>query len=74
MKTKPTGTLVLDALLPGKRCYLVSTGTGVAPFASLLRDPELYERFDQVILTHSCREVAELGFSMELVARTKVTR
>ena len=71
MKTKPTGTLVMDALLPGKRCYLVSTGTGVAPFASLLRDPELYERFDQVILTHSCREVAELGFSMELVARTK---
>ena len=71
MKTKPTGTLVLDALLPGKRCYLVSTGTGVAPFASLLRDPELYERFDQVILTHTCREIAELGFSMELVARTK---
>ena len=71
MKTKPTGTLVLDALLPGKRCYLVSTGTGVAPFASLLRDPDLYERFDQVILTHTCREVAELGFSMELVERTK---
>ena len=71
MKTKPTGTLVLDALLPGKRCYLVSTGTGVAPFASLIRDPELYERFDQVILTHTCREIAELGFSMELVERAK---
>ena len=71
MKTKPTGTLVLDALLPGKRCYLVSTGTGVAPFASLLRDPDLYERFEQVILTHTCRDVAELGFSKELVALTK---
>ena len=71
MKTKPTGTLVLDALLPGKRCYLVSTGTGVAPFASLLRDPGLYERFERVILTHTCRDVAELGFSKELVALTK---
>ena len=71
MKTKPTGTLVLDALLPGKRCYLVSTGTGVAPFASLLRDPDLYERFEQVILTHTCRDVAELGFSKELVSLTK---
>ena len=65
MKTKPTGTLVLDALLPGKKCYLVSTGTGVAPFASLLRDPDLYERFERVILTHTCREVAELGLSKE---------
>lgn len=71
MRPKPTGTLVLDALLPGKRCYLISTGTGVAPFASLLRDPDLYERFDQVILTHTCREVAELSFSSDLVERTK---
>jgi len=71
MRQKPTGTLVLDALLPAKRCYLVATGTGVAPFASLIRDPELYERFDQVILAHSCREVAELGYSMALSEQIK---
>lgn len=50
---KPTGTLVLDALRPGRRLYLLSTGTGVAPFASILREPETYEKFDQVILTHT---------------------
>jgi len=50
---KPVGTLVLDALLPGKRLYMFSTGTGIAPFASLIRDPETYERYDQVILTHT---------------------
>jgi len=61
MKKKPTGTLVLDALLPGKRLWLFSTGTGIAPFASLIREPETYEKFEQVILTHACREVAELA-------------
>lgn len=71
MKTKPVGTLVLDALLPGRRLYLVSTGTGVAPFASLLRDPDVYEQFDEIILTHTCREVAELDFSADLVKRTQ---
>lgn len=65
---KPTGTLVLDALLPGERLFLFSTGTGIAPFASLVRDPETYERFEQVILTHTCREVAELAYGQELVA------
>jgi ferredoxin--NADP+ reductase len=65
---KPTGTLVLDALLPGKRLYMFSTGTGFAPFASLVRDPETYERFDEVIVTHTCREVAELTYSRNLVA------
>lgn len=65
--TKPVGTLVLDALLPGKRLYLLSTGTGIAPFASVIRDPETYERYDQVILTHTCREVAELAYGRELV-------
>ena len=65
---KPVGTLVLDALKPGKRLYLVSTGTGIAPFASLLREPETYEKFDKVILTHTCREVAELTYSRELIA------
>ena len=64
---KPVGTLVLDALLPGKRLYMFSTGTGFAPFSSLTRDPETYERFDEIIVTHSCREVAELQYSKEIV-------
>ncbi|PIE16844.1 MAG: ferredoxin--NADP(+) reductase [Rhodobacterales bacterium] len=67
MRRKPTGTLVNDALLPGKRVYMFSTGTGIAPFASLIRDPETYEKFDEVILTHTCREVAELTYGKELV-------
>lgn len=67
---KPTGTLVLDALVPGKRLFLLSTGTGIAPFASLIRDPETYERFEQVILTHTCRTDAELEYGRELVAAT----
>ncbi|ADZ71192.1 ferredoxin--NADP reductase [Polymorphum gilvum] len=71
MKKKPTGTLVNDALLPGKRVYMFSTGTGIAPFASLIRDPETYEKFDQVILTHTCREVAELKYGEELVEATR---
>ncbi|MFP4519432.1 MAG: ferredoxin--NADP reductase [Oceanicaulis sp.] len=65
--TKSVGTLVLDALTPGKRLYLLSTGTGIAPFASIIRDPETYERYEQVILTHTCREVAELEYGRELV-------
>jgi ferredoxin/flavodoxin---NADP+ reductase len=64
---KPTGTLVHDALTPGKRLYLFSTGTGIAPFASVIRDPETYERFEQVILTHTCREVGELKYGQDLV-------
>jgi ferredoxin/flavodoxin---NADP+ reductase len=71
MKKKPTGTLVLDALLPGKRVYMLSTGTGIAPFASLIRDPETYEKFEQVVLSHTCREVAELRYGQELVAAIK---
>src|SRR5690606_24443095 len=51
--------------------YLISTGTGIAPFASLIRDPETYEKFDQVILTHTCREAAELAYGHELVAATR---
>ncbi|WP_298913297.1 ferredoxin--NADP reductase [uncultured Algimonas sp.] len=65
---KPVGTLVLDALLPGKRLWMFSTGTGFAPFASLIRDPETYERFDEVIVTHTCREGGELQYSQRLVA------
>ena len=67
MRKKPTGTLVLDALTPGKRLYMFSTGTGIAPFASLIRDPETYEKFDEVILTHTCREVSELKYGFDLV-------
>lgn len=59
---KPTGTLVLDALLPGRTLYLLATGTGLAPFLSLVRDPEVYDRFEQVVLTHTCREEADLGY------------
>ncbi|HRP11638.1 MAG TPA: ferredoxin--NADP reductase [Terricaulis sp.] len=68
---KPTGTLVLDALTPGKRLFLVSTGTGVAPFASLIREPETYERYEEVILTHTCRTAAELVYGTEIVAAAK---
>lgn len=66
LRPKPTGTLVLDALTPGKRLWMISTGTGIAPFASLIRDPETYEKFEQVILTHTCREVGELTYGQEL--------
>lgn len=64
---KSTGTLVHDALTPGKRLYCFSTGTGLAPFASVIRDPDTYERFEQVIVTHTCREVGELKYGQELV-------
>ena len=68
---KPVGTLVLDALLPGKRLYMFSTGTGIAPFASLIRDPDTYERYDEVILTHTCRQKAELSYGLNLVKSLK---
>ena len=66
LRPKSTGTLVLDALTPGRRLWMLSTGTGIAPFASLARDPETYEKFDQVILTHTCRDVGELAYGLEL--------
>jgi ferredoxin--NADP+ reductase len=59
---KPTGTLVLDGLRPGKRLYMLGTGTGLAPWLSLARDPDVYERFDEVIVTHTVREVADLNY------------
>lgn len=68
---KPTGTLVNDALAPGKRLYMFSTGTGFAPFASLIRDPETYQKFEQVIVTHTCRLEGELAYSFETVAQAK---
>ncbi len=67
LRPKPVGTLVLDALLPGKRLWFLATGTGIAPFASLMRDPETYEKFDQVIMMHTCREQAELEYGRQLV-------
>ena len=59
---KPTGTLLIDYLTPAKRLYLIGTGTGLAPFMSIIRDPETYERFEQVVLLHGVREVKELAY------------
>ena len=59
---KPTGTLVADYLLPGKRLYMLSTGTGLAPFMSIVRDPDIYEKFDQIVLVHGVRQVDELAY------------
>ena len=59
---KPTGTLLIDYLLPGKRLYMLATGTGLAPFMSIIRDPETYEKFEEVILIHGVREVKELAY------------
>ena len=59
---KPTGTLLIDYLLPGKRLYLLGTGTGLAPFMSIIRDPDTYEKFDQVILVHGSRLASELAY------------
>ena len=67
LRPKPVGTLVHDALLPGKRIWFFATGTGIAPFASLLRDPQTYEDYDEVIITHTCREAGELQYGAELI-------
>ncbi|AAV95882.1 ferredoxin--NADP reductase [Ruegeria pomeroyi] len=67
LRPKPVGTLVHDALLPGKRIWFFATGTGFAPFASLLREPQTYEDYDEVIITHTCREVAELEYGRQLI-------
>ena len=71
MRSKPTGTLVNDALIPGKRLWMFATGTGIAPFASLIRDPETYERFEDLILCHTCRQAGELTYGRELVDSLK---
>ncbi len=62
MSRKPTGTLLIDHLLPGRHLYLISTGTGLAPFLSIIKDPETYEKFDKVILTHGVRFCSELAY------------
>ena len=64
---KPTGTLVIDYLLPGKRLYLLATGTGLAPFMSIVRDPVTYERFEKIVLVHGVRLVDELAYHDLLV-------
>jgi ferredoxin/flavodoxin---NADP+ reductase len=71
LRPKPVGTLVHDALLPGKRLWFLATGTGIAPFASLMREPETYEKYDQIIMMHTCREVAELEYGRQLVESLK---
>jgi len=62
VNSKATGTLVLDNLLPGRHLYLIATGTGLAPFLSIIRDPDIYEHFDKVVLTHGCRYTEELAY------------
>ena len=71
LRPKPVGTLVHDALTPGKRLWFFATGTGFAPFASLLREPQTYEDYDQIIVTHTCRDVAELDYSRQLIENLK---
>ncbi|WP_395662850.1 ferredoxin--NADP reductase [Aestuariivirga sp.] len=63
---KPTGTLLVDNLLPGRNLYLLGTGTGLAPFMSLVKDPAVYERFAKVVLVHGCRFAAELAYADEI--------
>lgn len=65
---KPTGTLITDHLLPGKNLYLLSTGTGLAPFISLIKDPEIYDHYDRIILTHGVRHVCDLAYQ-DLILR-----
>jgi len=67
LRLKPVGTLVHDALLPGKRLWMFATGTGFAPFASLLREPDTWEKYDEVVMTHTVRDVAELTYGREIV-------
>ncbi|MFT4517994.1 MAG: ferredoxin--NADP+ reductase [Halioglobus sp.] len=62
VNSKATGTLIQDSLLPGKNLYLIATGTGLAPFLSIIRDPETYQQYDKVILTHGCRYTDELAY------------
>ena len=71
LRPKPVGTLVHDALLPGKRLGFFATGTGFAPFASLLREPQTYEDYDEIIIIHTCREVGELTYGHDLIEGLK---
>ena len=64
---KPTGTLIQQNLLPGKTLYLLGTGTGLAPFISIVKDPETYELYDHIVLAHGCRQIDELGYGEMIV-------
>ena len=66
---KPTGTLVAEALLPGKRLFMLATGTGLAPFMCVMREPDTYERFDEVVMVHSVRKVSDLAYRAMLEAK-----
>lgn len=68
---KATGTLILDNLLPGSRLLLLSTGTGLAPFVSLIKDPDVYERYNSIVLVHGCRQVSELAYGEQVVERLR---
>lgn len=68
---KPTGTLLISNLRPGKRLLLLGTGTGFAPFSSILRDPETYENFETVIAVEGCRNIAELEFATQTVTAVR---
>lgn len=67
LSRKPTGTLLLGNLKPGRRLYLLATGTGFAPFGSIIRDPEVYEKFESVVVVYGCRFAAELAFGTETI-------
>src|ERR1700709_1362299 len=64
---KATGTLIAGNLIPGKRLLLLSTGTGLAPFASLIKDPDIYDNYETIILAHGCRQISELAYGERLV-------
>jgi ferredoxin--NADP+ reductase len=68
---KATGTLITDNLIPGSRLLLLSTGTGLAPFTSLIKDPEVYESFETIVLVHGCRQVSELAYGEAVVERLR---
>lgn len=68
IRGRPTGTLVLDALLPGRNLYMLSTGTGIAPFGAVTRDPDSIEHFEHLVVSQTCRTVAELGYINDLSA------
>ena len=68
VNSKPTGTLIHDNLLPGRTLYLLGTGTGLAPFLSIIKDPETYDRYEKVVLVHGCRQISELAYG-ELITR-----
>jgi ferredoxin--NADP+ reductase len=68
---KATGTLIAGNLVPGKRLLLLSTGTGLAPFASLIKDPDVYDNYETIILAHGCRQVSELAYGERLVEKLR---